>query len=130
MTPSDELKQIADTLVANCRAGKDRDNLDALYADDAVSVEAMVQPGDDIEKRGLKALHAKHDWWEAQMEPVESKVMGPFYNGPDRFAVIFDFTVKEKASGNVIAMQEVALYHVDHGKIVREEFFYELQPPQ
>lgn len=45
-------------------------------------------------------------------------------HGDDRFAVIFDISVKHKESGEVSDMKEVALYTVGDGKIVREEFFY------
>ncbi|MEO1658629.1 MAG: nuclear transport factor 2 family protein [Pseudomonadota bacterium] len=123
------VEKIAEGLVANCRVGKDRDNIDAFYAEDAVSIEAMAQPGDDREKKGRAAIHAKHDWWEGAMESLDGLVDGPFYDGSGRFSVIFRFRVKEKESGNIIDMQEVALYTVEGGKIVREEFFYDLTPP-
>ncbi|MEM0927900.1 MAG: nuclear transport factor 2 family protein [Pseudomonadota bacterium] len=129
MAHNADVERIAEALVANCREGKERDNLDAFYAEDAVSVEAMAPPGEDREKKGRAAIHAKHDWWEGAMEPLESSLQGPFYDGGGRFSVIFALKVKERASGNVVDMQEVALYTVEGGKIVREEFFYDLTPP-
>ncbi len=45
-------------------------------------------------------------------------------HGDDRFAVIFEASGKEKATGKPFSMKEVAVYHVADGKIVREEFFY------
>ena len=40
-----DLKQIAEELVAGCREGRAKENLDKLYAADAVSVEAADAMG-------------------------------------------------------------------------------------
>ncbi|MEM9810773.1 MAG: nuclear transport factor 2 family protein [Pseudomonadota bacterium] len=126
--PSPEFQQLAKDFVAHCREGQEREGLKIFYAEDAVSVEAMAPPGEDREKHGLAAIEGKHDWWESAMEVIEGSVEGPFFNAPDVFAVYFTLKAKEKASGNVMDMQEVGLYHVKDGKIVREEFFYGLEP--
>ncbi|MGL5012448.1 MAG: SnoaL-like domain-containing protein [Paracoccaceae bacterium] len=117
------VKEIADALVAGCREGRERENLDVLYAPDAVSVEAMDM-GDGAVTEGLAGIHGKHDWWEANHEVRDATVAGPFMHGDDRFAVIFGMEGTNKASGETFKMQEVAVYHVANGKIVREEFFY------
>ena len=130
MGPSEELKAIATGLVANCRANEDTKNLDLYYADNAVSVEAFAMPGDERIKTGLDAIRAKHEWWNANMEVQpdspqgEEMAEGPFYNGDDRFSVIFRLKVKDKNSGDVINMVETATYTVENGKIAKEEFFY------
>lgn len=49
---------------------------------------------------------------------------GPFLHGNDRFSLIFDAEITEKATGNTVQMKEVAVYTVANGKIVREEFYY------
>lgn len=51
------------------------------------------------------------------------EVSGPYLHGPDRFAVIFSIEGRPKAGGEPFSMQEVALYTVSGGRIVREEFF-------
>jgi len=118
-----ELKAIAEELVAGCREGRARENLERLYAPSAVSVEA-ADMGNGREAAGLDAIRGKHDWWEGAMEVLDAEVTGPMMHGDDRFAVIFRMKAKEKASGEVSDMQEVAVYSVADGKIVREEFFY------
>ncbi|MEM6912680.1 MAG: SnoaL-like domain-containing protein [Pseudomonadota bacterium] len=123
-----DVERIAEAFLANCRAGKDRDNLDAFYADDAVSVEAMAPPGQAREKKGLVAIHGKHDFWHHAMEELESSAEGPFYDGSGRFSVIFKAQAKDRATGEVIDLHEVAVYTVEDGKIVREEFFYGFPP--
>ena len=117
------LKDIADQLVAGCREDRARANLDRLYAADAVSVEA-ADMGQGREAAGLDAIKDKHDWWEANMEMLGGSVTGPMLHGDDRFAVIFRMTAREKATGNVSEMEEVAIYTVADGRIVREEFYY------
>jgi ketosteroid isomerase-like protein len=58
------------------------------------------------------------------MEQLESSTVGPFFHGDDRFSVVFTGKAKNKETGEVMDMQETATYHVQDGKIVREEFFY------
>ena len=118
-----EFREIADELVAGCRENRSRENLDKLYSDDAVSVEA-ADMGQGREAIGLDAIKAKHDWWENAMEYLGGDVVGPMPHGDDRFAVIFRVKAREKATGEVSEMEEVGLYHVADGKITREEFFY------
>ncbi|MFC3615830.1 SnoaL-like domain-containing protein [Lutimaribacter marinistellae] len=118
-----DLKTIADELVAGCRENRARANLDRLYAANAVSMEA-ADMGQGREASGLDAIRAKHDWWESSMEMLDGEIIGPMLHGEDRFAVIFRVTAREKATGTVSEMEEVGIYHVADGKIVREEFFY------
>lgn len=117
------LQEIAHELVAGCREDRTRENLDRLYAADAVSVEAMDMGG-GRETHGLPGIHGKHDWWEGAFITHGVTVEGPFLHGDDRFSVIFGMDTTSKATGERTQGREVAVYHVKGGKIVREEFFY------
>ncbi len=117
------LMEIANELVAGCREGREAQNLEKLYAEDAASVEAMDN-GNGRVVRGLDAIRGKHIWWAENFEVQGGEVTGPFPHGDDRFAVIFDMTARNKSTGEVSSMKEVAVYHVADGRIVREEFFY------
>ena len=117
------LSEIANELVAGCREGRARQNLDLLYAPDAVSVEA-ADMGQGRETVGLPGIHGKHDWWESTQIVHSASTEGPFLHGDDSFAVIFEMDTTDKASDQRSQMREVAVYHVKDGKIVREEFFY------
>jgi ketosteroid isomerase-like protein len=119
-----ELKKLAQELVAGCREGRAKQNLDRLYAKDAVSVEATDMPGQGRVTKGLDGIRGKHDWWESNMEVTDATVSDPMLHGDDRFAVIFEMEGRDKASGETFDMKEVAIYHAKDGKIVREEFFY------
>ena len=117
------LQEIADELVAGCREGRERENLGRLYAEDAVSVEA-VDMGGGREVHGLDGIRGKHDWWDANKEVTGGEVHGPYPHGDDRFAVRFVVQGRDKGTGESFDMDEVAVYHVADGKIAREEFFY------
>jgi len=121
-----DTKQVADKLVDYCRRGKSLEAVDTLYDKDIVSVEAMGSPEMPAEQRGIDAIRQKHHWWYGNNEIHSSEVKGPFANG-DKFAVLYnwDFTPKSGArKGQRTKMQEVGVYSLKNGKIVREEFFY------
>ncbi|MCX7645590.1 MAG: nuclear transport factor 2 family protein [Rhodobacteraceae bacterium] len=123
MTAEQTLHEVARDLVAGVRENRARENLDRLYAPDAVSVEA-VDMGEGREAHGLDAIRAKHDWWDANMEMLGFDVAGPFAFPPDRFAVHYAMKTRNRQTGEVGESSEVAVYHVQGGRIVREEFFY------
>ena len=114
---------IANKLVELCKQGKHRE-AKALYAEDAVSVEAFAPPGADRVSRGLAAIRAKGEWWSSNHEIHSATVAGP-WPLDDKFIVGFKFDVTNKPSGRRMTMEEMGLYSVQGGKIVREEFFYQ-----
>jgi len=115
---------VGEKLVALCKEGRGEDAVNELYADNVVSVEAMAPPtGGSAEANGIEAVRQKGDWWRENHEIHSESVEGPYPHG-DRFAVQFKFDVTNKPSGRRMQMEEVALYTVENGKIVREEFFY------
>lgn len=115
--------EIAMRLVELCREGRNDEAL-KMYAPDAQSVEAMAPPGGSRESIGLDAIKAKGEWWVGAHEVHSAKLTGP-WPLDDRFIVGFNYDITEKASGQRMTMDEVALYTVKDGKIVREEFFYQ-----
>ncbi len=116
---------IARKLVELCRQSKNMDSLNTLYAADAVSVEAGGPPGMEREARGLAAIKAKGEWWFDNHEVHSAVVAGPWPHG-DRFIVGFKYEVTHKPSRQRMTMEEMGLYEVRDGKIVREEFFYSM----
>jgi ketosteroid isomerase-like protein len=116
--------EIARELVAGCRENRVEENLGKLYAEDAVSVEATPGPDGSRETRGLEGIRGKHAWWNSTFEVHDADVDGPFLHGDDRFAVVFEVDAENRETGERSEMEEVGVYHVRDGKIVREEFFY------
>jgi ketosteroid isomerase-like protein len=122
-----DAKEIGRRLVDLCQKGKNLEAL-SLYAPDAVSVEAMGSEAMPAVMTGVKAIRGKGEWWLANHDVHRASAKGPFPNG-DRFTVVYDYEVTPKAgpmAGKRMAMEEVALYTVKDGKIVREEFFYSM----
>ena len=116
------LDDIATQLVEGCRNGTDTENLGKLYAQHAVSVEPKDY-GNGRVTEGREGIRAKHDWFAGAFDVIEQTVVGPFLHGDDKFAVIFDVDAKDKETGEMMPVKEIGVYHVEHGKIVREEFF-------
>jgi hypothetical protein len=78
-------------------------------------------------RRGLTdsdgQLTAKGAAWVRDHQIHAIELSGPFPLD-QRFAVFFRFDVTNKPSQRRISMEEVGLFTVESGKIVREEFFY------
>jgi hypothetical protein len=120
--------EIGKKYVELCRQQKNLEALDTLFRPDAVSVEAMGNETMPAVMKGVEAIRGKNEWWVNNHEIHGGGVKGPFPNG-DRFAVIFDFDVTPKSGpmkGKRMKMEEVGLFTVEGGKIVREEFYYSM----
>jgi len=113
-------QDVANGLVALCKAGKFNEAGETYWADNVLSVEAM---GENAELRGKEAVRGKGTWWENAHEVHSAKVGGPYVNG-NQFVVRFTTDITIKASGERRTMDEVALYTVRDGKITEERFFY------
>ena len=121
-----DTKQIGEKLVSLCNSGKNLDAIDSLYDKNIVSVEAMSMPDMPAEMKGIDKIKGKNQWWYENNQVHGGKAEGPFPNG-DRFAVRFHYDITPKAGpnkGKRTSMDEVGIYTVKNGKIVKEEFFY------
>lgn len=129
MATPKELMQIGSKLIEHCNKGEWKQIQQTMYAQDAVSAEAVAMPGQaSNEAVGLEAIIAKGDWWESAHEVHSSTAEGPFVHGDDKFSVIFDMDVTNKESGQRMQMREVGQYFVNAaGHITREEFSYPIQ---
>lgn len=118
-------KEVADTLVKLCSQGKFEEAGKALYSPDIVSMEAGAPPGGSRESKGIDAVSAKGEWWVANHEVHSSTVEGPLVAG-SHFAVTYKLDVTFKPQNRRFTMEEVGVYKVADGKIVYEEFFYNM----
>jgi hypothetical protein len=75
--------------------------------------------------KGLEGVRGKNQWWSDNHIVHKAEVNGPYPHGDDRFAVRFAFDITNKQTNKRMNMDEVAVYTVANGKVVREEFFYE-----
>ncbi|MGH7178942.1 MAG: SnoaL-like domain-containing protein [Tepidisphaeraceae bacterium] len=115
------IQTVARKFVELCSQGKNFDVMRTMYAPDIVSVE-----GDGRETVGQQPVIKKSEDWVSDKTFHGEKVLGPYFNGANQFAVHFTLDVTPKATGKRIALTEVALYTVNKDdKITREQFFYD-----
>ena len=113
-------QDIANDLVALCKAGDFTTPGEKYWADDVRSIEPM---GDMAVVEGKDNARGKGEWWANAHEVRSVEVEGPFVNG-DQFVVRFKMEVTIKESGQQVSMDEMAVYTVKDGKIAEERFFY------
>ena len=120
--------QVGKKLVELCNAGKSMEAMERLYAPNIVSVEAMSMPPNPQTVEGIDAIRKKSEWWYANHEIHSGVCTGPWPHG-DRFVACFKYEVTPKVgpmAGKRMTIDEAALYTVKDGKIVKEEFFYDM----
>ncbi len=119
--------EIGKQLVDLCNAGKDSEAVDALYDEKIVSIEGQGTDEMPARMEGIEAIRGKHAWWYDNHEIHSQNAVGPFCgHRDDQFAVLFEMDLTNKPSGQRTQMSEVALYTVSNGKIVQEEFLYQM----
>jgi len=115
-------QKVANDLVKLCSSGKFQD-AESLYSPDIVSVEPKAPPGQSREAKGLAAVKAKEQTWNANHEVHSVKVEGPLISD-SFFAVTFKMDITDKSQNKRTQMEEIGVYQVAGDKIVHEEFFY------
>lgn len=120
-------QEVANRLVALCREGKHQQVVKELYAPDIVSVEPEGVPNRMVQ--GLEAIAAKGEKFESMLEKVNTSIISDPIVAENFFSCSMLMNVHFKGNPNAIDMDEVCVYTVNNGKIVREEFFY-TPPPQ
>ena len=98
--------------------------VDALYADDIVSIEGEGTEEMPARMEGIDAIRGKNQWWYANNEVHSTSATGPFIgHRDDQFVVRFQLDVTP-IGGERMKMDEVGLFTVKDGKIAQEEFLY------
>jgi hypothetical protein len=121
--------EVGKKLVELCSKGKNMEAVEKLYDPKIVSIEAHGDEKMPARMEGIGAIKEKHEWWFANNEVHPgAQVHGPFPHG-DRFIVYYTSEITPKAgpmAGQRIKLQECGLYTVKNGKVVHEEFFYDM----
>jgi hypothetical protein len=93
-----------------------------LYADNAVSIEPPHSQGlQSVE--GLNAIREKGRQFEAMVEEMHGGYSTPPVIAGNHFSVAMGMDCTMKGLGR-IKMDEIAVYEVKDGKIVKEQFFF------
>jgi hypothetical protein len=113
------IKQIADRLISLCREQKFVEAYKELYGEEAESIDPMYSLMPPA--RGLITLIEREKQFLAKATIHEIKISEPLISGK-YFAIHIhmDFNVEDRGRKIV---DELAVYHVKGGKIVRQQFF-------
>jgi hypothetical protein len=114
---------VANRLVQLCREGKNVEAIGELYSDDIISIEPKGSRHERTE--GKAAVLAKTTQWQQMVEQIHNNhISDPIFTG-NHFACVMEVDVTLKEMGR-IPMNEVCVFEVRNGKIVHEQFFYDL----
>lgn len=113
--------EIGQDLVARFNAGQMGGEIeDRWWSPDITSVEGV---GVAMAWSGREKVEEKNRAWVETHTVHGASAEGP-YVGASGFAVKFRIDVEDKTTGKREMMEEVGVYTVQNGKIVREEFMY------
>jgi hypothetical protein len=112
--------EIARSVAELARAGKLDEVEERWLAPNIVSVEGL---GASLAWSGKQSVQAKYRAWEADHEIHSMDVEGPWV-GATGFALRYKLDASQKSTGQRMQMEEIAVYTVKDGKIVREEFHF------
>lgn len=115
-------QQIATRLVQLCREGKNVEAINELYDDDIVSVEPEGSPmaGKTVGKQAV--LDATNRWFDSVEQLHSVEISDPLVtDGFFACTMKIDATYKEHGRN---VMSEMCVYQVRDGKIVSDQFFY------
>lgn len=118
-------KEVADQLVNLCRTGQYEQAHNELYADHVVSIEPKGSNWKEVSE-GIEAIKEKGQQWASMVEEFHSaEVSEPLCAG-NHFSITMknDVTFKEMGRQQI---EEVCVYEVADGKIVKEQFFFPVQ---
>lgn len=93
-----------------------------LYADDAVSIEPEHAMGPSVVE-GMDAIRAKGEQWNSMIEETHSGYCNEPIVAGNHFSCAMGMDVTMKGVGRV-QMDEICVYEVKDGKIVKEQFFF------
>ena len=113
------VQTVARQFIDLCNQGRNFDVMRTMYAPDIVSVE-----GSGEETAGQAQVIRKSERWAGDNAINGQTIRGPFFNGPDQFAVHFVHDVTPRATGQRVVLEEVGVYTVKDDKITREQFFF------
>ncbi len=93
-----------------------------FYAEDAESIEPPNSPG-LVSVKGLDAIKRKGQQFSEMVEEMHGGYSKEPIVAGNHFAVLMGMDVTMKGAGRM-KMDEIAVYEVKDGKIVKEQFFY------
>ncbi|MEM7375484.1 MAG: nuclear transport factor 2 family protein [Bacteroidota bacterium] len=118
-------QEIANAWAEYCRTGQWDKAQEELYAPNCVSLEMEGAQGLPQKVEGIEAIKSKGQQWNQMVEDFHGvEIEGPVVAGNHFTASMkMDITMKGQARR---VDEELAVFRVENGKIVSEQFFYPL----
>lgn len=122
MTP----QEVANKLVAYIRDNNYVDVYADLYHPDVISIEDPLQPDDMMQRKETKGMEAKlknsQEWMDSIKEVHDDYTLDPVVVGNViAIPMGMDVTMHD---GSRMKLDEIAVYGVQDGKIIKEQFIY------
>lgn len=115
-------QEVANRLSELFKEGKWMEAQEELFSKDAVSIEPPHAQGIQTVE-GIDNIRKKAETWNAMVEEMHGGWAGEPIVGGNHIAVAMGMDVTVKGAGRM-KMEEICLYEVKDGKIVKEQFFY------
>lgn len=115
-------QEVANRLVELCREGKNEQAVKELYSPEIVSIEPEGMPNRIV--KGLEGIAEKGANFQRMLEKMNTSSISDPIVAENFFSCSMLMNVQLKGVPVAIDMDEVCVYTVNDGKIVREEFFY------
>ncbi|HSC54556.1 MAG TPA: SnoaL-like domain-containing protein [Phnomibacter sp.] len=119
-------QQVADRFDELAQQGAFDKIVNELFASDCQSIEPSASQGLSS-VQGLDAIRAKGVKFNEAVEEMHGGYSTKPIVASSFFAVTMGMDVTMKGMGRM-KMDEIALYEVKDGKIIREQFFYDAMP--
>ena len=117
-------QQVADRFYELAKENKFDTIQNEMYATNAVSIEPPGAAAQGLQNaNGLEAIKKKGDDFNNMVEEMHSGYCSEPVVGGSYFSVAMGMDVTMKGVGR-INMDEIAVYEVKDGKIVKEQFFF------
>lgn len=118
------IKEIANRFAELAKDGKWDQIQDELYSEDAVSIEPAHAAATGLQSvEGMDAIKQKGKYWNEMIEEMHGDWNSEPIIGGTHFSVAMGMDVSLKGAGRM-QMDEIAVYEVKDGKIVKEQFFF------
>jgi hypothetical protein len=116
-------QEIANKVVENCLTGNFSANYNELYAQDVVAYEPEGSSIGERESKGLETIINRANQFHDIIEKVLSKKVSEPLVAGDYFTFRLTQEFQLKNIG-YFKLDELCLFRVKDGKVVREEYFY------
>ena len=118
------IKEVADRFSELVKENKWMEVQEELYAEDAVSIEPPQAAAQGLQNaEGLDAIKKKGEEWNNMIEEMHGGWCSEPVIAGNHFSVGMGMDVTLKGAPRM-QMDEIAVYEVKDGKIVKEQFFF------